>query len=57
MYLMKNFPKGGMGEGLKFVTLDGGFTKIKRKKIFAFFVKMTQFSDVFWLSFALNDLF
>ena len=45
-----------MGEGLKFVTLDGGLRK-KRKKIFAFFVKMTQFSDLFWLSFGLNDLF
>ena len=45
-----------MGEGLKFVTLDGGLRK-KTHKIFAFFVKMTQFLDLFWLSFGLNDLF
>ena len=57
MYLMKNFQKGGMGDGLKFVTLDGGLRKKNAKKIFAFFVKMTQFSDLFWLSFGLNDLF
>ena len=31
-----------MGEVLKFVTLDGGLRK-KRKEIFAFFAKMTQF--------------
>ena len=47
----ENFSKGGMGEGLKFVTFNFG------KKIFALFVKMTQFSDLFWLSFGLNDLF
>ena len=33
MYQMKNFQKGGMGELLKFVTLDGGLKK-KRKKSF-----------------------
>ena len=39
---MKNFQKGGgMGEVLKFVTLDGGLRK-KAKKCF-FFAKMTQF--------------
>ena len=38
----KKFSKGGMGEVLKFVTLDGGFRK-KRKKMFAFFAKITQF--------------
>ena len=54
---MKNFQKGGMGEGLKFVTLNGGLRKKKRKKIFVFLVKMTQFSDLFWSSFGLNDLF
>ena len=43
IYLMKNFQKRwGMGEMLKFVTLDGGLTK-KRKKLFAFFSKMTKF--------------
>ena len=31
-----------MGEVLKFVSLDGGLRK-KRKKTFAFFAKMTQF--------------
>ena len=46
MYLMKIFQKGGMGEELKFVILDGGLRK-----------KTTQFSDLFWLSFGLNDLF
>ena len=38
----KNFQRGGMDEVLKFVTLDGRLGK-KRKKIFAFFAKMTQF--------------
>ena len=33
---------GGMGEMLKFVTLDGVSEK-KRKTIFAFFTKITQF--------------
>ena len=43
MYLMKIFQKGGgMGEVLKFVTLDGGLRK-KVKRTFAFFAKMTQF--------------
>ena len=43
MYQMKNFQKwGGMGEVLKFVTLNGGLRK-KRKKVFFFFAKMTQF--------------
>ena len=32
-----------MGEVLKFVALDWGLSKKKRKKIFAFFAKMTQF--------------
>ena len=37
MYLMKNFPKGGgMGEELKFVTLDGGFRKKNAKKFLRF---------------------
>ena len=45
-----------MCEVLKFVTLDGGLRK-KRKKAFAFFAKITQFLDLFWLSFGLNDLF
>ena len=39
-----------MGEVLKFGTLDGGLKK-KRTKIFAFFAKMTQFQELFWLSF------
>ena len=40
----KNFLKGeGMGEVLKFVTLDGVSEKKKRKKTFAFFAKMTHF--------------
>ena len=56
MYLMKIFPKGGMGEVLKFVTLDGGLRKKNAKK-FMHFGKMTQFSDLFWLSFGLKDLF
>ena len=38
MYLMKIFPKGGMGEGLKFVTLDGGLRK-KTQKNFCVFCK------------------
>ena len=43
MYLTKNFQTGGgMGEVLKFVTLDGGLRK-KRKKSFVFFAKVTQF--------------
>ena len=45
-----------MGEVLKFVTLDGVLEK-QRKKIFAFFAKMIQFYDLFWLSFGLKDLF
>ena len=41
---MKKFQKrGGMGEVLKFVTLDGSLRKKKHKKISAFFAKMTQF--------------
>ena len=45
MYLIKTFQKGGgggMDEVLKFVTLDGGLRK-KRKKTLAFFAKMNQF--------------
>ena len=44
MYLMKKFQNGGrgMGEVLKFVTLDGGLRN-KMKKKFAFFAKMTNF--------------
>ena len=43
MHLMKKFLKvGAMGEVLKFATPDGGLKK-KRKKIFAFFAKSTQF--------------
>ena len=38
MYLIKNFQKGGMGEVLKFVTLDGGRRK-KQKKNFCVFCK------------------
>ena len=45
-----------MGEVLKFVTL-GGSLRNKRKKIFAFFAQMTQFLDLFYLSFGLKDLF
>ena len=57
MYLMKNFQKGGMGEVLKFVTLEGGLKK-KCKKIFAFFLqKWLNFKTFFWLSFGLKDLF
>ena len=43
-----------MGEVLKFGTLDGGLKK--PKKTFAFFAKMTQFYELFWLSFGLNVL-
>ena len=45
-----------MGEVLKFVTLDGVLEK-QPKKIFAFFAKMTQFQDLFWLIFGLKYLF
>ena len=45
-----------MGEVLKFVTLDGGLKK-KTQKIFCGFCKMTQFKELSWLSFGLNDLF
>ena len=38
MYLMKIFQKGGMVEVLKFVALDGGLRK-KRKKFFYVFCK------------------
>ena len=38
MYLMKKFQKGGMGEVLKFVTLEGGLRKKSKKKI-VFFCK------------------
>ena len=34
--------EGAWSEVLKIVTLDGGLRKKKRKKIFAFFAKMTQ---------------
>ena len=52
----KNFQnKGGMGEVLKFVTLDGDLRKKKQKK-FSFFAKMTQFEGLFSLSFDLKDL-
>ena len=38
MYLMKNFQKwGGMGEVLKFVTLDGGIRKKAKKNCCCFF--------------------
>ena len=50
MYVMKNFQKGGMGEVLKFVTLNGGLRK-KTQKTFAFLAKMTQFSDLFLVKF------
>ena len=42
MHLMKNFQKRGMGEVLTFATPDEDFRK-KRKKMFAFFAKITQF--------------
>ena len=45
-----------MDEMLKFVTLDGGLKK-KTQKIFCGFCKMTQFKELSWLSFGLNDLF
>ena len=38
MFLMKIFQKGGMGEVLKFVTLDGGLRK-KTQKSFCVFCK------------------
>ena len=44
MYLMKNFQKGGMGEVLKFVTLDGGIRKKAKKIVFVFFLQK-------WLNF------
>ena len=48
MYQMKNFQKrgGGMGEMLKFVTLDGGLRK-KRKKSFVFLQKWLNFKTFF----------
>ena len=46
-----------MGEVLKFVTLDKGFRKKSAKNFLRFFAKMTQFYDLFWLSFGLKDLF
>ena len=42
MYLMKNFQRGGMGEVLKFVTLDG--VSEKNAKIFVLFLQK-------WLNF------
>ena len=54
MYLMKNFQKGGMGEMLKFATLNEGLRK-KTQKNFSFFCKND--SHLFWLSFGLNALF
>ena len=36
MYLVKSFQKGGMGEGLKFVTLDGGLRKKNAKNFWVF---------------------
>ena len=36
MYLIKNFQKGGMGEVLKFVTLDGGLRKKNAKSFYVF---------------------
>ena len=56
MHLIKNFQNGGMGEVLKLVTLDGGLRK-KRKRIFAFFAKITQFKDFFRSNFRLKDVF
>ena len=54
MYLLKNFQNGGgMGEVLKFVTLDGGLRK-KTQKIVRVFCKN---DSIFWLSFGLKDLF
>ena len=38
MFLMKKFQKGGMGEVLKFETLEGGFRK-KNAKIFLRFLQ------------------
>ena len=48
MYLMKNFQKGdgGMGEVLKFVTMDGGLRK-KRKKLLRFLQKRLNFKIFF----------
>ena len=41
MHLMKIFQKGGgMGDALRFATLDGGLRK-KRKKFFEFLAKIT----------------
>ena len=45
-----------MGEVLKYVTLNGGSQK-KTQEIFVFIAKMTQFEDLFYFSFGLNDLF
>ena len=57
MYLMKNFQKGGgMGEVLKFVTLDGGLRKKTQKK-FVFLQKWLIFKTFFYLSFGLKNLF
>ena len=46
-----------MGEMLKFVTPDEGLRKKASKKFLFFFAKITQFSDLFRLNFALKDLF
>ena len=44
MYLIKNFRKGGgHGLGVKICDCGRGFQKKKRKIIFVFFAKITQF--------------
>ena len=45
-----------MGEVLNFMTLNGRLRK-NSKKFYAFFTKMTQFKNLFWLSFGFKNLF
>ena len=48
MYQMKSFQKrGGMGEVLKFVTLNGGLRKKKQKKFIFFLQKWLNFKIFF----------
>ena len=47
---MKNFRRGGMGEVLKFVTLDGGLRK-KTQKNFCVFCKYYSISRSFLVKF------
>ena len=52
MYLIKNFQKGGMGEVLKLVTLDGGLRK--KSKIFCVFCKYDSILKPFLAEFRIE---